>query len=179
MIGTKNSHPPTKANVTILSYRFQSYWNVAIRLLQLQPFTHIYHKILDIGNDALGRQVASVSHLIHRKLGYIHRIKIHLADRPVRHHTERRGHIARCNGVEGRRHTDDCRRFADTASHGILPFIYICINLRQRSVVADGTHQDKGNFFFTQLYIMPLSIPSFSIKAGIEPWYFTLLIVSI
>ena len=55
--------------------------------------------------------------------------------------------------MEGRRHTDDCRRFADTASHGILPFIHICVNLRQRSVVADGTHQDKGNFFFhTAIY---------------------------
>lgn len=107
---------------------------------------HLHDKILHIGHNGLYRQAAPVQQLVHGKFRNIHRIEIQRTHLSV-HHAVAGRHIPGGYRVQRRCHTDDGSGLADQAAHSVLPLVHIAVYIRQRPVIADRTHQNKGHIF--------------------------------
>ena len=112
-----------------------------------QMALQINDKILDIGNKGFAAQTASVFKLVYHKFRDVNGVEV---DRPdhAAHQLVRGCHIAGRDGVKLGCETDDGGCPARISPHGVLGFIDIGIDARQRAVVTDRAGQYQGNVLF-------------------------------
>ena len=113
-----------------------------------QALADVDDKVLYVGDDAVGGEAAAVCQLVDGELGDVNTVEIDLSDRAVRQDAVGRRHVAGRDGMEHRRHADDGGRFADLGAHGVLRFIDIAVDRRERPVVPDRTGEYIGHMVF-------------------------------
>ena len=99
----------------------------------------IHDKILDIGNKGFAAQTAPVFKLVYHKFRDVNGVEV---DRPdhAAHQLVRGCHISGRDGVKLGCETDDGGCPARISPHGVLGFIDIGIDARQRAVAVSYTH---------------------------------------